>query len=254
MLFPHPILFVEQIENYFEIAPLIQTDFPELKIINQEIDDLLLGKERSPQQEFLMVQYYVYRHIRYAYDWETWGNLDYWPTAQQVWERQQEDCDGRAILAASILRSRGFESAQIVGSLRHIWVDVDQYELMGPDTEKNMTREGEKLVVTLPSLSLLLGTIAIYIADFPAIRHLILFFTLMILLYHPNKNLTRFLGMTTTGLVGFLLLNDWARQAMKLDIMPLNSNLIVGSGLLLLACGLAFWRSGKRSFYGRSTY
>jgi hypothetical protein len=187
VLYPRPGLFLKQLQNYFQMDALIQTDFPELERINHEIDLLLQKAERTPRQEFLTVQSYVYRRIKYAYDWETWRNIDFWPTASQVWELQQEDCDGRAILAASILRSRGFQSAQLVGNMRHIWVKVDDIELMGPDTETMLRREGERLIVTLPSLKLLISTVTIYIADFPAIRHLILFFTLMILLYHPTK-------------------------------------------------------------------
>lgn len=245
VLYPRPGLFVKQLENYFQMDALIQTDFPGLEVINREIDLLLEKRELSPRQEFLIVQSYVYRHIKYAYDWHIWGNIDFWPTAQQVWELQQEDCDGRAILAASILRSRGFQSAQLVGNMRHIWVKVDDDELMGPDTETMIRREGERLVVTLPSLKLLISTTAIYIADFPAIRHLILFFTLIILLYHPAKNLTRFLGVTTTGLVGFLLMKDWAHQAMQSEAMLLNGNFWAGSGLMLCAIGFALFFSKK---------
>ncbi|GAK61382.1 hypothetical protein U27_01282 [Candidatus Vecturithrix granuli] len=243
VLYPRPGLFVKQLENYFQMDALIQADFPGLEAINREIDLLLEQKEHTPRQEFLTVQSYVYRHIKYAYDWETWGNIDFWPTAQQVWELQQEDCDGRAILAASILRARGFESARLAGNVRHIWVEVEDYELMGPDTEKTIRREGDKLVVTLPSLQLLLGSTAIYIADFPAIRHLILFFTAIILLYHPAKNLTHFLGMTITGLVGFLLLKDWAHQAMESEAISLNGNFWAGNGLMLFAIGFALWSS-----------
>lgn len=243
VLYPRPRLFIRQLKNYFQMDALIQPDFAGLERINREIDLLLENKERTPRQEFLTVQSYVYRHIKYAYDWETWGNIDFWPTAQQVWELRQEDCDGRAILAASILRSRGFESARLAGNVRHIWVEVEDYELMGPDTEKTIRREGDKFVVTFPSLRMLMGSAAIYIADFPAIRHLLLFFTAMILLYHPATNLTRFLGMTTTALVGFLLLKDWAHQAMESEVIPLNGNFWAGNGLMLFAIGFALWSS-----------
>ncbi len=245
VLYPRPGLFLKQLQNYFQMDALIQTDFLELERINHEIDLLLEKTERTPRQEFLTVQSYVYRRIKYAYDWETWCNIDFWPTASQVWELQQEDCDGRAILAASILRSRGFQSAQLVGNMRHIWVKVDDIELMGPDTETMLRREGERLVVTLPSLTLLISTVTIYIADFPAIRHLILFFTLMILLYHPTRNFTGFLGATTTGLVGFLLLKDWAHQAMQTEVIPLTLDFWAGHALIFCAFGFALFFSAK---------
>src|SRR5882762_8266299 len=51
--------------------------------------------------------------------------MEYWPTAEEVWQRRQEDCDGRAILAVSILRSRGYQSARLAISLDHMWAEVN---------------------------------------------------------------------------------------------------------------------------------
>lgn len=234
MLNPRPGLFVKQLPRYLDMEALIQTDFPALKQINQEID-VMVPPNASPKEEFSAVQRYVYQHIPYEYDWDNWGNIDFWPTAEQVWERRQEDCDGRAVLAASILRSHGFPSAKLVGNIRHIWVHVDQGELMGPDTEKNIRHEDGKLVVTLPSLRVILGSTAIYIADFPTVRNLFLFFIALGLCFHPCKNLIRFLGATTVGLVGFILLKDWAMDIRTQQISGVNIYFIAGCGLLCLS-------------------
>jgi hypothetical protein len=233
ILYPNPVLFLKQMQNFLDLESLIQPDFSEIDLINREID-AVLPADATREHELNIIQRYVYHHIRYEYDWENWGNIDFWPTAEQVWARKKEDCDGRAVLAVSILRSRGFESAKLVGNIRHIWVDVDRYELMGPDKEQTITREGGKTRIVLPSRDLLLGSIAIHIADFPAIRNLIVFFTLIILCYHPCQNITGFFGITTIGLVGFILLRDWAQKMNADDVVSINFDFICGYGLI---CG-----------------
>ena len=105
VLFPHPGLLYKQIQHLRNVESLIQPDLPEIAEINRELDDQL-GEGSSRAEEFKAVERYVYRNIAYKFDWFNWGNLDYWPTAKEVLERKTEDCDGRAILAASILRAR----------------------------------------------------------------------------------------------------------------------------------------------------
>jgi hypothetical protein len=234
VLYPNPVLFVKQIQNFLDMEALIQTDFNEIDVINREID-AALSSDATWEHEFNIIQRYVYQHIRYEYDWENWGNIDFWPTAGQVWERKKEDCDGRAVLAVSILRSRGFESAKLVGNIRHIWVDVDQQELMGPDKEQTIRSEGGKTTITLPSRNLILNAAALHIANFPGIRNLIMFLTLLLLCYHPCRNPAGFFGITTMGLIGFILLRDWANTLRFDDNVLINFDCIGGFGLTCAA-------------------
>lgn len=205
--YPNPVLFFKQLYRYFNVESLIQPNFTGIDEINREIDEML-PPEATREHEMDTVQKYVYDHIRYLYDWTNWGNIDYWPPAEQVWERKKEDCDGRAVLAVSILRSRGFTSARIVGNIRHIWVSVDRDELMGPDKEKTFRVEEGKTKVALPSFFLLWDSLVGQIAKFPPIRNLILLFTVLLLCYHPCRNLTGFFGITSLGSVGFILLRE----------------------------------------------
>jgi hypothetical protein len=238
VLYPNPVLFVEQLRHYVGVEALIQSNFSEMTMINREID-ALLPADATRENEFKVIQRYVYQHIRYEYDWENWGNIDYWPPAEQVWQRKKEDCDGQAILAASILRSRGFVTAKLVGNFRHIWVAVDRDELMEPDREQTFKLEGGKPILVLPSLDFALKAVAFYIAEFPGIRNLIIFFTLLVLCYHPCRNLTGFFGMTTLGLVGFILLKDWAQDLRTDDIAHINANFLMGCSLLCTAIMLS---------------
>ncbi|MCP4395805.1 MAG: transglutaminase domain-containing protein [bacterium] len=236
---PHPKRFVQQVQRYFQTEHLIQEDFPGIEEINREID-LLLPPNVTQQEEFLAVQNYVYQHIAYEYDWDNWGNIDFWPKADIVWARQREDCDGRAVLAASILRSRGFHSATLAGSIRHIWVQVDQQELMNPDTEQNVRLDGGKLAISLPSSQLLLESTALYVANFPTIRNLLLFFVALLLCYHPSRNLAQFFGIATLGLVGFILFKDWAQDVNDGKLHGMNIYFFGGTLLLgaSFACAL----------------
>ena len=231
ILNPNPKRFAQQIPRYFRTEELIQKNFPGVEDINRELD-ILLPPNATPEEEFSIVQDYVYQHIAYEYDWENWTNIDFWPTAEVVWARQREDCDGRAVLAASILRSRGFHSATLAGSFRHIWVQVDRQELMNPDTEQHVRLDEGKLALSLPSRKFILESTAFYVAEFPTIRNLILLFVTLLLSYHPNRNLTQFFGIMVLGLVGFILFKDWAQDLNDGRIQDVNIHFF--GGLLLL--------------------
>jgi hypothetical protein len=236
ILNPNPKRFVHQVQRYFQTELLIQEKFTGIDRINREIN-ALLPSNATPQEEFAVVQSYVYEHIAYEYDWDNWGNIDYWPTAEDVWARQREDCDGRAVLAASILRSRGFDSATLAGSIRHIWVQIGERGLMAPDTEQNVRISGGELSVSLPSLQILLESTALYVADFPTIRNLILFFAALLLCYHPSRKLSQFFGIATVGLVGFILFKDWAQDVNSGKLHGMNiyfwgGSLLIGTSFM----------------------
>ncbi|MEW6304167.1 MAG: hypothetical protein AB1705_11890 [Verrucomicrobiota bacterium] len=230
VLYPHPIFLAKQIGNLRNLEGLIQPDLPEMAQINQEIDKSL-PDDCSPRQEYKAVERYVYQRIKYQYDWYNWGNLDYWPTAQEVWQRQKEDCDGRAVMAVSILRSRGFETAKLVGNLNHIWVAVDNEELMGPQEDKNFKREGGKTKLSLPSRKTLLDSLAM-VSKFPVVRSLVIFFAALVLCYHPGNRWGRFFGLSTIGLAGFLLLLDWANLHLANEVAGVNFNCVAGLSLI----------------------
>src|SRR5206468_3980690 len=110
----------------FAAESLLQTNFPGMLEINRQIDDWVA---RLPNRsEVKVVEKFVLKRIPYVRDYETWGNMEYWPTAEEVCQKRQEDCDGRAILAASVLRARGYHSAKLAVSLDHMWTEVNARE------------------------------------------------------------------------------------------------------------------------------
>lgn len=233
VLYPHVSLLLKQAQHLRNVESLIQPDLPEIATINRELD-AQLATNTLRRGEFKAVERYVYQHVPYKYDWINWGNLDYWPTAAEVLERKREDCDGRAVLAASILRSRGFKTAHIVANLNHVWVAVDKTELMGPQKEKNLRRVGGKTVVTLPGLKTWLGSVAM-ISEFPAFRSLIIIAAALLLAYHPCRNITGLLAIATVALVGFVLVLDWGHRLEARSEPALSAELIVAFSLMLTA-------------------
>ena len=237
VLFPHPVLLWREVWTLQNPEPLIQTNFAAMPEINRAID-ALLATNTTALTEFKAVERFVYQRIKYQYDWVNWGNFDYWPTAEVVWERQREDCDGRAVLAVSILRARGHTEARIVANINHVWVAVGDTELMGPQADKNFRRVGNKTVITVPGVKTLEDWIK-QLSVFPALRALVISFTAIVLLYHPCRHVTGFFVVSTIGLCGYVLLFEWSKLRMNREITGLDSNFFLGLLLILTATVLA---------------
>jgi hypothetical protein len=60
--------------------------------------------------------------VPYAVPWETQGVPWYFPDAAEVLESGQGDCQGRAVVLASILQAKGIPY-RFVGSFDHLWLD-----------------------------------------------------------------------------------------------------------------------------------
>jgi hypothetical protein len=252
-LYPNPVLFVRQINHLLDTESLIQPDLPAMPEINREIDQLM-ATNAPPLTEFKAVERFVYRRITYQYDWHGWWNIDYWPTAAEVWERKREDCDGRAVLATSILRARGYPEARLVANLEHVWVAVGTNELMGPMADKNFRREGGKMVngklvgaktiITLPSFKTLLDSLAMT-CKFPAWRVVMILLTLLALVFHPARDGGRFAMLCAVTLIGYALFLDWCVRRVDRDTVDFDGNFPVAAGLILGALVFA-WRSATR--------
>ncbi len=230
---PNPVLNVKQIAAYTNTEALF-APFPELETINAEIDSLL-PEDYTFKDEYNTIVRYVYQHVPYQFDWDNWVNAEYWPSAQQTWERGKEDCDGRAILAVAIFRSRGYADANIVGSMRHLWIKVAGQEGMGPDTEKIMVVEDGRKKMRMPPISYLLEAFANQLYYYPECRMAVIVLSLLVLIYHPTKNLKLLLAILLVALLGFMMILDWADYVSFYEEMTIKFNFILGSLLLVLA-------------------
>jgi hypothetical protein len=217
---------VLQVQHTFTPEALIQTNFTALPAINAQLDRWVVG-DRGQHSEARLVAKFVLRKIKYVTDYENWDNLEYWPTAEEVWSKRQEDCDGRAILATSILRSRGFPSARMVVGLDHMWIRVNENEknpskpphfvaLLSPNPnfslelhERSKALDWVRLAKALLHPAALRDTLTALFAEIPPLRKAVLVTLFLLLCYHPCRYSQRLLIVVALGLGAVSLLHDW---------------------------------------------
>lgn len=132
VLFPNPFVLSEHINHLRRVDSLPDPDHPEISVLSAKLDRTLREQQIADDQAMLQtLERLVCREVHYAWDWDLWGAADYWPTTAEVFAQGREDCDGRAVVAAALLRHRGID-ARIVGDPRHIWVDTPLGPTMNP--------------------------------------------------------------------------------------------------------------------------
>jgi hypothetical protein len=245
VMYPHPVYLTRQLRHLTDTEALIQPHLPFIAELNRQIDTTLPAGA-PPGQVFRAVERFVYQAIPYAYDWEVWSNVDYWPTAAEVWEKRREDCDGRAVLCASLLRARGFENVRLVGNINHVWVEADGKGLMGAEKDQNFRREGGRLVVTPPKAETLLKGLS-QVRHFPAWRLGVLVLVAVALAWHPRQSRRGLALGAISGFAGLAALYGWAAWS---EHGQAGQGLLVLSAVLLLA-GLALAKFYSRLFARR---
>jgi hypothetical protein len=210
------------------LAPeaLIQTNFTALPAIQAELDRII-SADQGRHSEARLVAKFVVRKISYLSDYENWNNIEFWPSAEEVWARRQEDCDGRAILATSILRARGYQSARLVVGLDHMWIRVDENEkdpargprliaLLSPNPHFNIELENEvrprdwlRLAKAFLHPTALRETSTHLFAEIPVWRKTLLITALVLLCHYPCRSRTGLLMAIAFGLAAAWLLADW---------------------------------------------
>jgi hypothetical protein len=158
----------------------------------------------------------VYEHVPYAYDWETWGVMDYLPTVAEVFAMGREDCDGRAVVAASLLQRLGYE-AWLVTDLKHTWVVARdpraakpvECELMAPgEGEKTLSGAGAgtRITLTLATVRNSFRGLTFGIAVFPLGRELIILAAVIVASLQPRSSWNRRLAGSALLAAGLFLL------------------------------------------------
>lgn len=249
-----------QIQHTLAPEGLIQTDFQGIAEANHELDRHLPG-DSSGLAEIQALEKFVYKRIHYVTDYENWGNMEYWPAAREVWEKKQEDCDGRAIFAASLLRSRGYPSAKLAVGLDHMWVQVDANEknpalpkqlvaILHPSGKLSLAIDGNpraghflNILKTLLHPRNLIETTRNLIVDIPVPRQLVLLLALLALCYHPCRNRRGFLMVALGGLASVYILVHWPAGTHPGVLYYAGLSLL---GASLLAASLMNWLSRRR--------
>jgi hypothetical protein len=176
--YPHPSLLRRHIQHSREINRLPDPTEPLLQPLLAELDARLAAKGLTPAnpREWLReIQLFVSQRIPYSFDWDNWGVVDYLPTLAEVIQRGTEDCDGRAVLAAALIRAK-LGSAELVGNSRHLWVSSPIGETMGPMGKPVLKSSPEGLQIRWTGF-IDLGDWAVGVALFPILREAIILLT-----------------------------------------------------------------------------
>ena len=242
VLYPHPGLFIRHVQHLRQLDALPDQHDPALVGMASRLDAFLAAAEQTDggSPDLLSaVNTFVHREVRYAWDWDQWGVVDYVPTVSEVLASGREDCDGRAVLAAALLRSKEVE-AHLVGDFRHVWVWTPVGETMGPRGEPAFKADGTGMHIE-PRRLVGLGPAAAAVSVFPFLRELIILLTAWLLLLPPGVTLKRAaLGcvILMEGLVVVRLAGaDTARP---------NETAAMWGSLHLLAVIVLFWRKRRR--------
>lgn len=147
----------------------------------------------APAELSMIVQRVVDRAIPYEFDWNVWGMMDHVPTVAEVLAAGRDDCDGKAVVAASLLRRLGVE-AWLVSDFVHTWVETPEFETMAPRTTTKSFVAGEQGTSAVVSPALL-GNLArgfsFGVTVFPLWRQLLILAALCLVSLHPGVPLRR---------------------------------------------------------------
>lgn len=183
--FPDPRLFVRHVQHWQDPSALIDPALPQLQPWVHEVNQRL-KPDMQPPKVLKAVERFVYAKLEYKFDWEVWGSADYLPTLAEVLDRGAEDCDGQAVVAASILQNLGYQ-AELVTDFAHVWVKTDKGETMSPGKRKSMVAKKTGLEVHWQTLTETLPKALCYsVSPFPLFRELIVLAVLWLLLLRPG--------------------------------------------------------------------
>lgn len=133
-LYPHPGVFVRHIRHSRNVETLIDPDAQALGPWRQELE-ALLPADVDPVDRLRIVENFVYEKVPYAFDWDVWGVVDYLPALDEIVAQGREDCDGRALVAASLMRRYDPETS-LASDATHLWIKTSAGEAMSPGGPK----------------------------------------------------------------------------------------------------------------------
>ena len=186
--YPYPQRFFTHVRRWRNPNALINADARALKPLAAQLRETLTGTD-GPQRLLESVERCVNRRVSYAFDWETWGVADYLPTVDEVLAGGREDCDGRAVLAASLLHHMGY-TAELVTDFVHVWVRTDHGEFMGPRPHKAVvaTERGLKVDWGWRLIADYADAVAYGVAVFPMLRQIAILVVAWLVLIGPGTS------------------------------------------------------------------
>ncbi|MEW6199046.1 MAG: hypothetical protein AB1601_10350 [Planctomycetota bacterium] len=250
VLFPRVWLIPAWLIRLSDLDAVIDPCHPTVNELAARVADAA-GPNPPLHDATIAVETLVRQRVPYAFDWETWGVMDYLPTVDEVFAQGREDCDGQAVVAASVLRRLGYD-AWLVSDLLHTWVDAQDTTAEPPRTVQLMSpgrgdqtltggAEGTRARFSLATLANVGRALSFGVAVFPAGRELIIVAALWLVLVQPRSPGWRRLAGGAALLVAVLCLRSAGGPALGDGYRPG----LTGLGLASLAAGcvLLMYRS-----------
>jgi len=233
--FPNPGLLVEHVRRWRNPNQLVEPDSPALLPLTEEAQ-AAIAPELAPPDVLKAVEKLVLKRVAYEWDWNNWGNADFIPTVTETLEKGKEDCDGRAVVAASLLTRLGYP-AQIVTDFSHVWVTTEFGDLMGPGKSHAVVATGTGLQIKPSAWKPLAKALAYCVAPFPLPRELIILVVFWWLLLRGGVGVGWSLVAFTLMLNGLLFLraggeNYW-KPIVWMQLVGI-ANLVCGVSCLIL--------------------
>ncbi len=244
--FPYPSLLFRQWQRARNPNAMIDAHAPGLEPITEELRKRL-PSDLSSKEALKRIERFVYEKVPYEWDWNTWGVVDYLPSVEEVLQLGKEDCDGRAVLAASLMRNLGYE-VQLVSDFAHMWVKTNEGELMNPGQSIALVATEKGWELNPGAVRKLIQPLAYGISVFPVGRELI------VLAVGWWLFLRKGVGLFVVAASWLLLLNalfllrlgsDWREPQVAVQVLAMV-NLMIGIGVL--------WRRGSPGRGRSSTF
>ncbi len=214
VLYPRPWLLPVSFERLRDLNSTLDPQHPGLAPFEADVRERL-GAASSQPAILKAVEKVVYERIPYAWDWQVWGVMEYVPTLAEVLAVGREDCDGRAVVAASLLRRMGYE-AHLVSDLLHVWVETPMGDTMSPTGgQKTLsgTADGTSAVFSLGLVQNLARGLSYGVAVFPFGREIVVLLLLAALSAHPRATAWRLLSGVLLLWIALDVLRDSGQQA-----------------------------------------
>lgn len=244
-LYPRLDLVPTWIGRIRNLSSVVDASNPKLAPLEADVRAKLRGSE-SPRAVLDCVESVVYQYVPYAWDWDTWGVVDYLPTVDEVFQKGREDCDGRAVVAASLLRRLGHK-AELVSDVLHVWVDTPEGSTMAPtSTEKTLvsTPTGTKITIT-PGLIRNLGRgISYGVGAFPFAREIIILAALAAVALQPRSSFWRRVAGCLLLWIALLLVREVGMKAAREITVMESAQVWFGWGLAIVGLLVLAIRAG----------
>ena len=127
----NPLIWKQQFERRLNPKVLLEPNSPSIKSLNDGFEESYDYIVSLTEEDFVFLDeliieisnIYVQSQISYKGDISNYHSIDHLATTSEILKRGADDCDGQAILIASLLRYRGYD-AYVVFGYSHVWVEV----------------------------------------------------------------------------------------------------------------------------------